>query len=93
MKILRFQLLFFLITFICNGQSQIIKISNDLELKRIHENLFIHVSYEDLESYKHVPANGLIIINNNKAIIVDTPWNDEEAGDLINWLMKTSLMI
>ncbi|MBN2600812.1 MAG: subclass B1 metallo-beta-lactamase, partial [Candidatus Marinimicrobia bacterium] len=44
---------------------------------------------EDLESYRHFPANGLIVIENNNAIIVDTPWNDNEARDLLNWLTKT----
>jgi len=88
MKILKFQLLFLLFSLICLGQNQIIEISSNLELRQIRENLYIHVSYENLDPYGLVPANGLIIINNNNAIIVDTPWNDDEAEELINWLAK-----
>jgi len=89
MKIFRFQLLFILFSLICHGQGQLIKISNNLELKQICENLYVHVSYEDLDTYKHVPANGLIVFDNDNVIIIDTPWNDDEARDLINWLTKT----
>ena len=40
------------------ANEKIIKISDDLELKQLSENVFIHVSYGDFENYKHVPANG-----------------------------------
>jgi metallo-beta-lactamase class B len=63
-----------------------IKITDDLELLKISENSYIHISYFDLESSPHFPANGLIYINNGKAFIIDTPWTDELTRILINWL-------
>lgn len=63
-----------------------IKITDDLELLKISENSYLHISYFDLKNSPHFPANGFIYINDGKAFIIDTPWTDEETGTLINWL-------
>jgi metallo-beta-lactamase class B len=73
-----------------SGFSQIknstIKISNDLELIKISDNAYIHVSYTDLPEYGRTSANGLIFINNTKAFLFDTPWNDSLTMVLVTWL-------
>jgi metallo-beta-lactamase class B len=63
-----------------------ITLSKDLEIKKISENVWLHISYYDMEDYGHVPANGLIIKNENSAYIVDTPWRDTETMILLDWL-------
>ncbi len=68
------------------AQNVLAKLSENLEIRKISENIFIHISYYDLEDYKHVPANGLIIRENDKAYIIDTPWTNNETRMLIAWL-------
>ena len=76
-------ILFFLSVFSLGETS--ITISDSLEIYRLRENLYVHRSYEDLGASHHIPANGLIIVNDGEAVIIDTPWNDGESTELINY--------
>ena len=67
----------------------VIKISGDLELNKISDHCYIHISYHDLENAPHFPANGLVYINQGKAYIVDTPWTNELTDLLIQYLQDT----
>ena len=78
-----------------NAQPEIndtMKISDDLELIRISDNSYIHISYLITSNGRRVPCNGLIYINRDEAFIIDTPVNDELTLDLINWL-KSNLCV
>lgn len=85
-----FFLLIFLVSKLLHAQDVKIKISENLELLKISENSYIHISYFDLENSPHFPANGFIYVNDGKAFVIDTPWTDELTKTLINWL-KDSL--
>lgn len=63
-----------------------IRISNDLELIRLSENAWVHVSYAVLPQYGRISANGLIFINNSEAFLFDTPWNDSLTTILVTYL-------
>ena len=69
--------------------AQPVPVSKNLEIIQIADNVYIHCSYFDLENFPHCPANGLIVVDNGKALIVDTPWTDTETVDLIDWVQKT----
>jgi metallo-beta-lactamase class B len=69
------------------GRSQgIISVSPDLELIKITENAYVHVSYADLPGYGRVSANGLIFLQEDQAILFDTPWNDSLTLILIEFM-------
>ncbi len=71
-----------------NGQNGIHRITDDLEVHRIAENIYVHVSYFDLENAPHFPANGMVVVDNGKAFIIDTPWRDQETRQLIDWIQN-----
>lgn len=78
-----------------NAQPEInitVKISDDLELIRISDNSYVHISYLITSNGRRVPCNGLIYVNRDEALIIDTPVNDELTLDLINWL-KSNLSV
>jgi len=88
-------ILFIMRVIYLNAQLEInetIKISDDLELTRITENSYIHISYLITSNGRRVPCNGLIYVNRNEAFIIDTPVNDEITLDLIHWL-KNNLSV
>lgn len=63
------------------------KIGEDLELIKLSDKTFIHVSYLDLPGYGRTPANGLVVINAvNEAFIIDSPWNDSLTQVLLTWI-------
>lgn len=79
----------FIIMFITHYQLQsqdTISISADLELIRISNNSFVHVSYSEVPGYGRVAANGLIFIEGHKAFLFDSPWDDTLTEILVTYL-------
>lgn len=62
--------------------------SDNLIIKQLTPNTYQHISFLQTETFGNVPCNGMIVINNKEAIVVDTPVNDETASELINWISK-----
>ena len=73
---------------LCQANHESIKICKDLELIKISENAFVHVSYATLPEYGRIPANGLIFINNREAFLFDSPWNDSLTMVLVTYLER-----
>ncbi len=83
-------LLFLLISsaVFAQGQKEVIKISEDLEIIPLSEKSFIHVSYVTYPSFGRVACNGLLYVNRNDALVMDTPANDELSQQLLNWIAE-----
>ncbi|WP_106791227.1 subclass B1 metallo-beta-lactamase [Aquimarina sp. Aq78] len=86
--------LFILVVLLCmysckkDQTHEVITVSEELQIKKLNEHSYIHTSYLNTESFGKVPCNGMIIIDNNEALIFDTPTNDSVSGALINWIQK-----
>ena len=78
-------LLFSLVTNI-RVDAQLIRISPDLELVKLTDNAYMHVSYADLPGYGRSSANGLVFINGQEAFLFDTPWNDSLTKELVIYI-------
>jgi metallo-beta-lactamase class B len=63
-----------------------IRVSKDIELIKITEHAFIHVSYSELPNYGRFPSNGLIYVDNGKGFLLDTPITDSLTKVLVNWI-------
>ncbi len=73
---------------LCYSQEKQI-ISNDLEILKLTENAFLHISYMENPSFGRFPCNGLIYINDNEAVILDTPPDSAITLQLLNWFSET----
>jgi metallo-beta-lactamase class B len=69
-----------------------IKVSKDIELIKLSENAYVHVSWADYPQFGRLSSNGLIFINGNDAFLLDTPVTDSLTKDLVSWL-KDSMNI
>jgi metallo-beta-lactamase class B len=69
-----------------------IKVSPDIELIKLSDNAFVHVSYSELPKYGRFASNGLILINGGEAFLFDTPMTDSLTKDLVSWI-KDSLKV
>lgn len=56
--------------------------SREVELIKINDSSFIHLSYKNLNGY-NVPSNGLIKVTSAGLVMVDTPWDDQMTEQLI----------
>lgn len=61
-------------------------ISPDLELIKISENAYVHISYTYSPGFGRYSSNGLIFISGKKAFLFDTPATDSLTKILMTWL-------
>ncbi len=74
----------------CKKEShpKVLTISEALQITKINDNGYLHVSYITLESGSTFPCNGFIYIKNNEAYIFDSPATDQATTELIHWLQN-----
>ena len=60
--------------------------SETLEIQKITDHVYQHISFLDTESFGKVPCNGMIVFDKGEALIFDTPTNDATAVELIDWV-------
>lgn len=63
-----------------------IKISDDIELVKLSEKAYVHVSVADIRSFGKVSSNGLILVDNGEAFLFDTPVTNDQTELLYNWI-------
>lgn len=66
--------------------SKRIKVSEDIELIRISDNAYVHMTVSTIPPYGKVSSNGLIFINKDEAFLFDTPVTDSLTNELVSWL-------
>lgn len=64
--------------------------AQQITLKQLSNNTFIHTSYLQTDDFGHVPCNGLVIRGGKQAIVFDTPTDDKGSKELIR-LVQDSL--
>lgn len=62
-----------------------ITLSDQIALRKIDENVWIHISEREVEGFGLVPANGLVIVTGGKGIAIDLPWTDGQTKTLFEW--------
>ena len=60
--------------------------SSSLKVKKVSEHAFIHISFLENQDYGKVPCNGMIVISDNEAVVLETPVDDEVSEELIKWI-------
>jgi metallo-beta-lactamase class B len=65
--------------------------STSLIVTQVTPNAYRHTSFKQTNDFGNVPCNGLVVKNNNEAIVFDTPTNNENAAELIKWIKETLL--
>ncbi len=60
--------------------------SERLVLQKIGKQVFQHTSFLNTESFGRVPCNGMVVFDQNEAIIFDTPTDNSASVELIDWV-------
>ena len=60
--------------------------SATLKIRQISNNAFIHISFLETQDYGKVACNGMLVIKDKEAVVLETPVNDRVAEELILWI-------
>lgn len=85
MKLL-FVLVALLPCFVFAQKGERILISKDLELIRLSDHAYVHVTWENSPVFGRFSSNGLIYLYNGQGYLFDTPSSDSLTKVLVNWL-------
>ncbi|MDP3453100.1 MAG: subclass B1 metallo-beta-lactamase [Bacteroidales bacterium] len=69
-----------------------IVIDNDIQLIKLQDSVFIHLTWHSLENFGRFPSNGLIIVKNGEALMIDTPMDNDKTERLTRFL-KDSMSV
>lgn len=64
--------------------------SNSLKIVQVSEHAFCHTSYLQTTDFGRVPCNGMILIDENEALVFDTPADSVTSVELIEWIHKST---
>jgi len=82
-------ILFSLFVLCCKSPDSATAYSSDnLKILSLTQNSFIHISYLNTQDFGKVPCNGLIYMNEGKAVVFDTPIDKDISMELINWIVE-----
>jgi metallo-beta-lactamase class B len=63
-------------------------LSDDVTVRKLAKGVWLHTTYFDIGDFRNVPANGLIVIDEKCAMMIDLPWTDKQAGVLFDWVSR-----
>ena len=63
-----------------------IKLSDDIQIEKLQDGVWRHITTSNYPGYGLVPANGLIVAGQTNAVLVDTGWTPEQTGKILNWI-------
>jgi metallo-beta-lactamase class B len=69
----------------CKSQQKTYK-RQTFKLQELSPNTYLHISYLETNTFGKVASNGIVVVDNKEALIIDTPVNGEVARDLIEWI-------
>ena len=80
--------------FVCGCRSAIVSdrsySSKDIEIQKVKEHVYQHITFLQTESFGRVSCNGMVVFDKKEAVVFDTPINDSTSSELIKWV-KDSL--
>jgi len=63
-----------------------IKVTDDIEIIKISDHAYVHITYIQSPQYGRSGSNGFILTDNGKALLFDTPMTEDLTRDLITWI-------
>lgn len=63
----------------------------ELEIHKIAEGVYQHISYEKVNGWGLVASNGLVAVEGKDAYIIDTPVSEKDTEALVQWISTQGL--
>jgi len=63
-----------------------IVINDDIQLYKLQDSIYVHVTWDSIPSMGKFSSNGMIIVQNGEALMIDTPMDNEKTKILVSYL-------
>lgn len=60
--------------------------TENLIIKRLSNHVYEHISYLNTDDFGKVASNGMLVINENKGVVFDTPTEEKSSLEFINFV-------
>ena len=60
--------------------------TSSLQIKKITEQSFVHITFLETEDFGKVACNGMVIIHDKEAVVLETPVDNQVSEELITWI-------
>lgn len=64
------------------------RINNNLDITQISEHGYVYTAWADMGKWGRIGCNGLVIVNEGKAFLMDTPTEESQTIELAEWVEK-----
>lgn len=68
-------------------------ITETLIIKQLTDHVYQHITFLSTQSFGKVDCNGMIVVDNNEAIVFDTPADSISTVELLGWLDKSGFKV
>ncbi|PXX30594.1 subclass B1 metallo-beta-lactamase [Arenibacter sp. ARW7G5Y1] len=68
--------------------SSIVYKTDNLIVQRLSNHIYQHVSFLNTNDFGRVACNGMLVVNENEAIVFDTPTDEECSLELVNYVTE-----
>ena len=82
-------LLLLIITNICFAEESL----PDLKVEKIEDGIYLHTSFEKISGWGLVASNGLVVLDNKDAYIIDTPITTKDTETLVKWIREHGFIV
>lgn len=59
-----------------------------MQINRLSERVYQHISYLQTNDYGKVACNGMVIVDGGEAIVINAPTDNAGSAELIDWIRK-----
>lgn len=78
------KLFFLCVCFVCSIASADAALP-DLKIEKLEEGVYVHTSFEEVNGWGVVAKHGLVVLVNNDAYLIDTPFTATDTEKVVNW--------
>ncbi|MDX7491165.1 subclass B1 metallo-beta-lactamase IMP-50 [Serratia marcescens] len=65
----------------------------DLKIEKLEEGVYLHTSFEEVSGWGVVTKHGLVVLVNNDAYLIDTPFTTKDTEKLVAWFVERGFTI
>lgn len=63
--------------------------NSDIEYRQLSSNAYLYTAWANIGSWGRVGSNGLILVDNGRAFLFDTPMHEAQTVELVKWVEDT----